>query len=67
MMKANPRLFQPFTQLPQPLPPLAWRALRWGGVGCAIALIVTGIVDSSLAVTIFWSIFIPLLPLTFLL
>jgi len=66
-LKANPRLFQPYTQLPQPLPPLAWRALRWGGVGCAIALIVLGIVDSSLAITIFWSIFIPVLPLTFLL
>jgi nitrite reductase (NADH) large subunit len=55
-----------YTQMPQPLPPLVWRALRWCGVGCAIALIVTSVVDSSLAVKIFWSIFIPLLPLTFL-
>ncbi|HEY8283731.1 MAG TPA: FAD-dependent oxidoreductase [Chloroflexota bacterium] len=53
--------------MPQPLPPIAWRGLRWCGVGCALALIVVGFIDPSLAVTLFWSVFVPIMPLVFLL
>jgi len=59
-------LFVPYTELKQPLPPAAWRVLRWVGVAAALATVVACFVRPAMGLTIFWGILVPVLPAVFL-
>lgn len=59
-------LFQPYMQMPGRLSPLQWRMLRWCGVVCAAGLIVLAIADPALGLRLFWGLYVPILPLLFL-
>ncbi|MSQ14918.1 MAG: hypothetical protein EXR50_03540 [Dehalococcoidia bacterium] len=48
------------------MPPRVWRVLRWLVVACALGLVYLAIVCPALALRLFWGIFVPILPLSFL-
>ena len=61
----KPLLFRPYTDLRQPLPPLGWRLVRWAAG--AVTAVVVGLcfVRPEVGLAIFWALFVPLLPLLF--
>src|SRR5918998_3950022 len=62
----GPRLFNAYTEMPERAHPLVWRALRWVGVACALGVVAASILDPPLGLLIFWGVFVPLIPLVFL-
>ena len=65
-MRATPLpVFPNYTQIRQPLPMSAWRALRILSVAAAFALMITLVVCPQAGLTLFWGFFIPVAPLLF--
>ena len=62
----NVRLFQAYTQMPERVHPRVWTVLRWLGVACALGIVAASILDPPLGLFIFWGIFVPFMPLLFL-
>jgi nitrite reductase (NADH) large subunit len=62
----NTRLFTPYTQIPERVHPRVWTVLRWFGVACALGIVAASILVPPLGLLIFWGVFVPLLPLVFL-
>jgi nitrite reductase (NADH) large subunit len=62
----NVRLFEPYTQMPERLHPRVWTVLRWFGVACALGIVAASILVPPVGLLIFWGVFVPLLPLVFL-
>ena len=62
----KPILFSPFTELRQPLPPVGWRSLRWLAAGATAAVVGLCFVRPGAGLTIFWGVFVPALPLLFI-
>ena len=62
----NARLFQAYTQMPERLHPRVWSVLRWFGVACAFGIVAASILDPPLGLFIFWGLFVPIVPLIFL-
>jgi nitrite reductase (NADH) large subunit len=62
----NTRLFEPYTQMPERVQPRVWTVLRWFGVTCALGVVAASILDPSLGSLIFWGVFVPIVPLVFL-
>lgn len=60
------RLFEVYTEMPERVTPRAWRVLRWFGVACAFGLVAASVLSPPLGLFIFWGLFVPLLPLVFL-
>jgi nitrite reductase (NADH) large subunit len=52
--------------MPERVPPRAWTILRWFGVACALGLVAVSILDPPFGLLIFWGLYVPLLPLVFL-
>ena len=57
---------QPYTQMPERLHPRVWTVLRWFGVACALGIVTASILAPSLGLLIFWGVFVPIVPLVFL-
>jgi nitrite reductase (NADH) large subunit len=62
----NARLFEPYTQMPERLHPRVWRVLRWFGVACALTIVAASILVPPLGLLLFWGVFVPVVPLVFL-
>jgi nitrite reductase (NADH) large subunit len=60
------RLFEPYTQMPERVHPRVWTVLRWFGVACALGIVTASIIAPSLGLLIFWGVFVPIVPLVFL-
>jgi hypothetical protein len=60
------RLFEPYTQMPERVHPRVWTVLRWFGVACALGIVTASIIAPSLGLLIFWGVFVPIIPLVFL-
>jgi hypothetical protein len=62
----DPRLFKAYTEMPERLHPRVWTVLRWLGVACALGIVAANFLDPSLGLLIFWGVFVPVVPLIFL-
>ena len=62
----DPRLFKAYTEMPERLHPRVWRVLRWFGVACALGVVAASVLAPSLGLLLFWGVFVPVLPLVFL-
>jgi nitrite reductase (NADH) large subunit len=60
------RLFEPYTQMPERVHPRVWTVMRWFGVACALSIVAASILDPPLGLLIFWGVFVPIVPLIFL-
>ncbi|MDF2703708.1 MAG: hypothetical protein K0S10_2654, partial [Rubrobacteraceae bacterium] len=60
------RLFEPYTQMPERVHPRVWTVMRWFGVACALGIVAASILDPPLGLLIFWGVFVPIVPLIFL-
>jgi NADPH-dependent 2,4-dienoyl-CoA reductase/sulfur reductase-like enzyme/ferredoxin len=52
--------------MPERVHPRVWTALRWFGVACALGIVAASIIDPPLGLLIFWGVFVPIVPLVFL-
>lgn len=59
-------LFTVYSEVPPQLPQAVWRPLRWGGVLVGVGIAVAAIIDPNVGQHAFWSVFVPVAPLLFL-
>src|ERR1051325_6417766 len=52
--------------MPQPLPPAAWRAIRWVVVVGTLLLAALAFLLPGVGLELFWGVYVPLMPLLFL-
>jgi NADPH-dependent 2,4-dienoyl-CoA reductase/sulfur reductase-like enzyme/ferredoxin len=52
--------------MPERVHPRVWTVLRWFGVACALGIVAASILDPHLGLLIFWGVFVPIVPLVFL-
>src|SRR5262245_62555881 len=58
--------FPNYLEIRRRVPVAAWRAVRFGSVSAALAVIVTLFVAPDTGLTIFWKLIVPLVPLLLL-
>jgi NADPH-dependent 2,4-dienoyl-CoA reductase/sulfur reductase-like enzyme/ferredoxin len=65
-LAGKPPLFRASLEMQQHVPHRVWTVLRWLSVLASFGLAALGLVDPSLALKLFWALYVPVLPVVFL-